>query len=106
MFKIILFLYFANLILDYPLQGEFLATHKAKNNYILFVHSAIWSIGISLCLMYFNLFAVWKLLMLLIGHMVIDAWKCRGWYKGVISDWTSLYIDQVLHIVQIILCLL
>ena len=37
----LLILYVANLILDYPLQGTFLAEYKAKNNYILFVHCAI-----------------------------------------------------------------
>lgn len=35
-------LYFLNLVLDYPLQGTFLAEYKCKNNYILFVHCAIW----------------------------------------------------------------
>lgn len=39
-------LYFLNLVLDYPLQGTFLAEYKCKNNYILFVHCAIWALGI------------------------------------------------------------
>lgn len=39
-------LYFCNLVLDYPLQGAFLAEWKCKNNYILFVHSAIWGLGV------------------------------------------------------------
>lgn len=37
-------LYFLNLVLDYPLQGTFLAEYKCKNNYILFVHCAIWAL--------------------------------------------------------------
>ena len=75
-------LYFLNLILDYPLQGEFLATNKSKNNYILFVHSAIWGIGIVLGLLILNLYGDygwWKFFFLIFGHMLIDAWKCRGW---------------------------
>lgn len=39
-------LYFLNLVLDYPLQGTFLAEYKCKNNYILFVHCAIWALGL------------------------------------------------------------
>lgn len=60
----------------------------------------------------------------------IDYWKCRGLYKKwpykfeieytksgdstfakkvkvpIISDWNSLYIDQILHVGQILLCLI
>lgn len=118
-----MFLYFVNLVLDYPLQGAFLAEYKQKNNYILFVHSAIWGIGIALVLAMIGLFAWWKVLMLVIGHYLIDYWKCRGLYKKwplkheyddflgeikkpIISDYGSLYIDQFMHIIQILLCLL
>lgn len=105
--KELMILYVANLILDYPLQGTFLAEYKAKNNYILFVHSAIWAFGLSVVLMFLGLFAWWKVIMLLVGHYAIDYWKCRGIYKKQnIKDWTSLYIDQSLHIVQVLLCLI
>lgn len=105
--KELLILYVANLILDYPLQGTFLAEFKSKNNYILFVHCAIWAFGLSVVLMPLGLFAWWKVAMLLFGHIAIDYWKCRGLYKKwKIKDWTSLYIDQFLHFVQIILCLI
>ena len=105
--KELLILYVANLILDYPLQGTFLAEFKSKNNYILFVHCAIWAFGLSVVLMPLGLFAWWKVAMLLFGHIAIDYWKCRGLYKKwKIKDWTSLYIDQFLHFVQVLLCLI
>lgn len=101
-----LILYFCNLVLDYPLQGIFLAEYKCKNNYILFVHCAIWALGLSIVLIPLGLFAWWKVVMLLIGHYIIDYWKCRGLYKKWnIKDWTSLYIDQMPHVGQVILCL-
>lgn len=107
MLKILLALLTLNYILDYPLQGEFLAKFKTEKNYILFVHSMIWSGGLSLTLMHLNIFAWWKFAILLIGHILIDAWKCRGYYKKLkISDWNSLYIDQGLHVLQILLCLI
>lgn len=116
-------LYFANLVFDYPFQGKLLAEYKQKSNYFLFVHCAIWGIGISLVLMFLGMFAWWKLLMLVAGHYVIDYWKCRGLYKKwpvkrsyddflgeikepIISDYGSLYIDQFLHIIQILICFL
>ena len=113
--KVFLFLYFLNLVLDYPLQGTFLAEYKAKKNYILFVHSAIWALGLMFGLVVIGMFAWWKVIMLLVGHYIIDYWKCRGLYKKwpkkksgepLISDWFSLYIDQFLHIVQVSLCLI
>jgi len=105
--KELLILYVANLILDYPLQGTFLAEFKSKNNYILFVHCAIWAFGLSVVLMPLGLFAWWKVIMLLVGHIAIDYWKCRGLYKKWnIKDWTSLYIDQSLHVAQVLLCLI
>jgi hypothetical protein len=107
MLENLLILYVINLILDYPLQGEFLAKYKAEKNFILFVHSMIWAGGLCIALMVLGMFAWWKLVMLLAGHMLIDAWKCRGWYKKWhIQDWNSLYIDQGLHFGQIVLCLL
>lgn len=103
----LLILYVANLILDYPLQGQFLAEYKAKNNYLLFVHCAIWAFGLSVVLMYLGLFAWWKVAMLLLGHIAIDYWKCRGLYKKWnITDWNALYIDQFGHVVQVLLCLI
>jgi hypothetical protein len=66
----------------------------------------IWGGGIAIALMYFGLFEWWKLIMLVVGHMLIDAWKCRGYYKNsYISDMGSLYIDQTLHFLQLWFCL-
>lgn len=118
-----LILYFANLVLDYPLQGTFLAKHKQENNYVLFVHSAIWGLGISIVLALIGIFAWWKVLMLVVGHYIIDYWKCRGIYKKwpkklivgnvmgsaripIISDNGAYYIDQFLHVIQVLICLL
>lgn len=99
-------LYFLNLILDYPLQDEFCKKYKCENNYVLFVHCAIWAFGIYIGLYFLGLASIWKLFMLLIGHYVIDYWKCRGLYKKYMKDLTAYYIDQSLHVVQILLCLM
>lgn len=117
-----LILYFCNLILDYPLQDDFLKKWKSKNNYLLFVHCAIWALGISIILLPLDLFAWWKVVMLLVGHFIIDYWKCRRLYinKDVYfsqsipretgeptkEDFRALYIDQGLHVIQIALCLI
>lgn len=108
MLKIFLFLYFINLVLDYPLQGDFLGQQKANFNYLLFVHSAIWGLGISFTLVPLEMFAWWKVIMLVAGHYGIDYLKCRK--VGIMKDLHplrgALYIDQGLHIVQLLLCLI
>lgn len=91
-------LYFCNLVLDYPLQGEFLAKGKSESNYLLWVHSAIWGLGLSIVLLPLGLYTLWKVIMLVVGHFVIDKCKCIGWI--------DLYEDQLLHFLQVIFCLL
>lgn len=125
---IFLFLYFISLVLDFSFQTPFMSEYKSKSDYVLFVHSAIWGLGIWFALMPFGLFAWWKLIMLVGGHFFIDRWKCHEHYKlwplksvpaqdyddvyvgekkvPIISDWGSLYIDQTLHAIQVLLCLL
>ncbi len=107
-----LVLYFANLLLDYSFQNEFMARFKAQNNYVLFVHAAIWGLGISILLPYFHLFAWWKVFFLVFGHMLIDFFKARELYRPVNErgaarsldnkDFAALYIDQLLHVLQLV----
>lgn len=91
----------AHYIGDFPLQGDFLGTMKGKFDYLLFSHALIWAGVICAVLGYFNAFAWWKVLFLLIGHILIDRWKARKEDKtnALTKD---LWIDQALHAVQII----
>lgn len=126
--SILLILVFAHFLLDWSLQDDMTKKNKSQSNFVLLVHCIIWSFGISIVLMFFGLFAWWKVAMLLFGHIAMDYWKCRGLYKKwptrkrlvrdhddfgpeyvtepVIGDWTSLYIDQAFHLMQVALCLL
>lgn len=119
------YLMLAHLILDYPLQGDFLGLGKSKYTFLLLVHVLMWSLGIGATLQWLGMFAPWKLQMLFWGHLVMDYLKCRNilstwltklWYvlpKSATKPpewWTdnlglSLWIDQAFHILQLILCL-
>ena len=92
------YLILAHFIADFPLQGEFLATNKGKHFYWLFAHCMIWAGTCSLPLILFGQFTVGKYLILLLGHIVIDKWKCQ---MG--SDMKWLYADQFLHGVQLLI---
>ncbi len=91
-------------IADYPLQGDFLATFKGKNLIAMIAHCLIWSGIIYFGLQFYDLDKVWHFPFLFFGHMIIDKWKCSrsGNGKELTSD---LLIDQVLHFIQIIICM-
>ena len=110
MLRVFLWLYLCNLILDYPLQGDFLGVQKSTSNYLLWVHSAIWGLGISAALIVGapHLFTWWKVIMLVVGHFVIDYLKCRkvGLMAKMHPLKGALYVDQVLHVLQLVVVLL
>lgn len=98
----LLLLIWLHFIGDYPLQGNFLADFKSKNDYILLCHSIIWTGTISLGLHFLGLLNIGKVFFLLIGHFWIDRWKARKKDKSKALT-RDLWIDQLLHMVQIVL---
>jgi len=105
MLTALFFLIALHFIADFPLQGEFLANMKGKFDYLLFAHAFMWSGVISAGLIYFGLFAWWKVAMLLIGHFFIDRWKARKDDKTFALT-RDLWIDQSLHMGQLLICLI
>jgi hypothetical protein len=84
-----------------------MAEWKSKSNYVLWVHSFIWSGGLTIALALLGYSGLlWKFIMLLCVYIIVDAWKCRGYYKQFnLSDMKSLYIDQSIHVLQIVICI-
>jgi hypothetical protein len=112
--------YWANLILDYPLQCEFQKKYKCKYHTVMLVHCMIWGFGLSLLLYWLGRFAWWEVAFLVFGHFLMDTWKAREWYKGNhrniyafgfgwfrgertgLSDGTAYLIDQTFHLIQLV----
>ncbi|MEC1179007.1 DUF3307 domain-containing protein [Metasolibacillus meyeri] len=104
-----LILVFAHLLADYPLQGEFLAKMKGKNFIALCSHAGIWTgtvliaahlIGYSVDLL--------DVLILFTVHALADYLKAKpiGFYKKLDPLGMGLFIDQSIHILQIIIFML
>lgn len=93
----IIYMLFAHYVLDYPLQGEFLAQTKGKYWYSLLAHSLIYALGMTICFKLIGVFAIWKVAILLISHYIIDYNKATAKNKNKALT-TYLYIDQGLHI--------
>lgn len=97
MIEIILWLLLAHYVLDYPLQGSFLAQTKGKHPYSLFAHSMIYGLGMAVVFKLLGLFAAWKVVVLVASHIIIDYKKATA--KDEAKALTIyLYIDQALHI--------
>jgi hypothetical protein len=94
MIETLFFLIFLHYLADFPLQGSYLAENKGKDDYLLFAHSFIWAGTLSVGLLYFGIFAMWKAVFLLAGHFVLDRLKAR-------HNMCSLYTDQAYHFLQI-----
>ena len=104
-FTLILILFWVHLVADFVLQDDFMAQNKGKNRFLMFVHIALWTGAICLALNCMGLFVWWKFAMLLVGHFVIDTWKATKEDKTYALT-RDLYIDQALHFVQLLLCLI
>jgi len=87
---------------DFAIQNDFVANTKGVNKFILFVHASLWAGTISIGLESMGLFSIWKLPFLIVGHMIIDQVKCNKKNKKYALT-KDLYIDQIWHIVQILI---
>lgn len=99
-------LLFAHLLADYPLQGEFLATMKGKNKIALLSHAGIWT-GTILIAAHFIGYSVdlWDVFILFSVHAVADYLKAKpvGFYKKLNPLGLGLWLDQSIHVLQIII---
>lgn len=85
----LLWIFLAHYILDYPLQGNFLAQTKGKYIYSLFAHSIIYGLGMAALFYILSKFAIWKAIILVISYMIIDYKKSNAKDRALT---TYLYI--------------
>lgn len=106
MITTLFFLLVLHYIGDFPLQGQYLAENKGKNDYLLFAHSMIWSGVITAGLLWFGLYAPWKVAFLLMGHFAIDRIKARGMLDTWFTEEHALVLDQFVHFMQILVTII
>jgi len=93
---IFFYLLLGHFLADYPLQSDFLANMKGKNNFLLLCHVMIYSLIIAAILDFGNMFTLWKLAFLILTHFATDYWKCHYGDKNLALT-LDLWIDQLLH---------
>lgn len=103
-----LVLLFAHLLADYPLQGDFLAKMKGKNHITLATHAGIWTGTICTALWLMGLpVDEFDIAWLFVVHAIVDYMKAKpvGFYKNMNPLGLGLLIDQMIHVLQIVVLL-
>ena len=99
-----LWLIFAHVAGDWVCQNRWMAENKGKYWIVMLAHCIIWTGCICIALQHFSKLAWWDVPFLLIGHYLIDSWKCWVYSKRPFCQQPTakhLYIDQVLHLLQL-----
>ncbi len=94
----------AHLLYDFHWQGPFIGEMKGKFWFILGVHALTYALCLWGVLYLFGMASWGKLIVLLVSHFAIDAWKAR--YTKLPLLGVALWIDQGLHVVVMVMCVL
>lgn len=82
------------------IQPTWLIENKKRHAFAVYEHAFVWAGMITLGLNLIDKASIEKFLFLLIGHFIIDYFK----YKLKSYNW--IYLDQLLHYLQIIIVIL
>lgn len=89
---------------DYFLQTNYLAMNKGKDNYILCIHSILYTFAIGLVFGN-DINQLWYWIILL-THIPIDYIKARGITPKIMGEKNALVLDQSIHYITLILALI
>lgn len=89
----------AHFVGDWALQSEWLAKNKGTVFMAMVAHSVIWAACVCVVLQWQGAYSLWKFGFLWLGHFAVDTWKCRE--EKTFLSW-HLYMDQFLHLLQLI----
>lgn len=93
----VIWLIFLHHLADVAFQPSWLIENKKVHWWSIYEHAMVWTFVISVGLVVFGAFSWWKVLFLLVGHFIIDAFR---YWK--FKSWNYIYLDQALHYAQIL----
>jgi hypothetical protein len=96
-----LILLLAHYLLDFPLQGDYLARTKASEPYSMIAHVMIYSLGIATVYYLLGIVSETTCIIIFFGtaiqHFIVDRWKAS---QKEPKKW-HIWVDQVLHIAML-----
>jgi len=96
-----IWLLFAHFIGDIALQGQWQADNKGTHWFVMLCHCMIYTALICIALEYIGMLELWKVFFILVGHILIDTWKCT--YETKPENMWTLYVDQTIHLIQLVI---
>jgi predicted membrane protein len=89
----------AHLLYDFHWQGDFIASMKGKNRFILGVHALTWAMLLTAVLWHFGQATWMRFAFLFVTHFFTDRWKSR---LPKTPEWFwAIYVDQAIHLISI-----
>ena len=89
---------------DYLLQNKYLAMNKGKDNYILCIHSILYTFAIGL--VFGNEISQLWYWIILLTHIPVDYIKARGITPKLMGETNALILDQAIHYLTLVLALI
>jgi len=94
-------LVFAHFLGDISLQNDWMTEFKGRYWYVMQSHCIIWAGCIAVVLQYLGILTLWKIHFLIIGHYLMDSWKCKK--NRSVKTWWYVYPDQAWHLIQCVI---
>ena len=101
---ILLKLLFAHALGDYFLQTEYLVCNKGRDNYLLIMHSILYTLGIFF-IFSTDITLAWYWI-ILISHIAVDYLKARGITTKKFGNRNALILDQAIHYITLALAVI
>ena len=120
-FMILFVMVVVHALSDWCWQSRFIAENKDKVPLVMFMHCIAWTGCLAFILYGCELFCWWKIIFLFGGHWIVDYGKSKILYgkqnnlcskareddpKFVKYAWRLVYVDQFIHLIQIIIVIL
>lgn len=95
---------FAHSLGDYFLQTNYLASNKGKDNYLLIIHSILYTFAVALIFKEeISQIGYW---IILLTHIPVDYIKARNITPKLMGDKNALILDQAIHYITLVLALM
>lgn len=102
-----------HLIGDYLFQTSWMAANKAKNWAALLTHSFVYTLAVGIVAWFgFGGLSIWGLLLVFGLHVFLDRRTFVAWWvrtvmtsTGKESCWLSIVVDQVFHLIVLVIAL-
>lgn len=90
-----------HLLYDIHWQGHFIGEYKSKKKFVMFIHCLTYALFLTVLASLIVPVPVFHMSLLFLSHFIIDSWKTR--FPHDEEYFWTIYVDQTLHFIVIII---